>query len=343
MIGYYVHHRGAGHVTRAAAIARRVDEAVTGLSSRPRPRDWEGDWVRLARDDAPPPLAGADPPAGGALHWAPAGHAGLRQRMAELARWLDAARPRLIVVDVSVEVAAFARLMGVPVALVALPGRRTDDAHTLAFRIASVIVAAWPDWASPMTAAEPWSAKLHPVGALSRFDGRSPSPPPSADASGRRRRVLVLGGSGGSALTPGQVAEAAGATHGWDWRTLGGPGGWEPDPWPALASADVVVTHAGQNALAEVAAARRPAIVIPERRPYEEQHCTARELGKAGLALVEPRWPHPDRWPRLLEKAVRRGGDGWVRWNDGRGADRAARVLASPAESAREALASAPL
>jgi hypothetical protein len=338
VIGYYVHHRGDGHAARATAIANRLDEAVTGLSSRPAPSGWDGDWVELARDDAPPSAAGADPCAGGALHWAPAGHVGLRRRMAALARWIGAARPRLVVVDVSVEVAAFARLMGVPVALVALPGRRTDDAHRLAFRLASVIVAAWPAWATPMTGAEPWSAKLRPVGALSRFDGR---PPPAAGS--RSRRVLVLCGSGGSALSAAQVAEAATATPGWDWMTLGGPGRWEPDPWHALASAAVVVTHAGQNALAEVAAARRPAIVVPQSRPYEEQHFTARELGKAGLALVEQQWPRPGRWSGLLEEAARRGGDRWVRWNDGLGADRAARLLGSPAQRPGEMVASASL
>jgi hypothetical protein len=342
MIGYYVHHRGAGHATRAAAIADRLDEEVVGLSARPAPGGWEGDWLELARDDTPRPSTGADPAAGGALHWAPAGHFGLRQRMARLAGWICVARPRLLVVDVSVEVAVFARLMGVPVALVALPGRRRDDAHALAFRIASVIVAAWPEWASPMTGAQPWRSKLHPVGALSRFDGRPPPAPTPAVAS-RNRRVLVLCGSGGSALTPGQVAAAADTTPGWDWTTLGGPGRWEADPWHTLASADVVVTHAGQNAVAEVAAARRPAIVIPERRPYEEQHCMARELGKAGLALAEPRWPEADRWPQLLEEAARRGGERWERWNDSLGADRAARVLESTAASTQEAVASARL
>jgi Glycosyltransferase family 28 C-terminal domain len=335
MIGYYVHHRGAGHATRAAAIAGRLGDEVVGLSTRPAPAGWDGDWVELARDDAPPPPAGADPAAGGALHWAPAGHAGFRQRMAGLAGWICAARPSLLVVDVSVEVAVFARLMGVPVALVALAGRRTDDAHALAFRIASVIVAAWPDWASPIAGAEPWFAKLHRVGAMSRFDGRRA--PPSGE---RSRRVLVLCGTGGSAVDPGHVAAAAAATPGWDWTTLGGPGRWEPDPWHALATADVVVTHAGQNAVAEVAAARRPAIVIPDRRPHDEQHFMARELSAAGLAHAEPLWPHADRWPRLLEEAAMRGGERWARWNDGLGADRAARVLESTAAGTREAVPS---
>ena len=53
MIGYYVHHHGAGHSTRATAVARAcaaLGERVVGLSSRPRPADWPGEWVELPDD-----------------------------------------------------------------------------------------------------------------------------------------------------------------------------------------------------------------------------------------------------------------------------------------------------
>lgn len=324
MIGYYVHHRGEGHAARALTIADRFPGPVTGLSSRARPSGWEGEWVRLSADEGPARYE-ADPTVGGALHWAPAHHPGLRHRMAQLASWIDAARPRLLVVDVSVEVAVFARLIGVPVAVMAMPGIRTDDPHQLAFRIASVIVAPWPSWTSPMTGGRAWDHKLRCVGALSRFDGR-PAPKPPAHG---RRRVVVLSGRGGTALGANQIADAARATPAWDWEVLGGPSRWEPDPWTALARADVVVTHAGQNAVAEVAASRRPAIVIPQDRPHGEQRATARELGRAGLALVRTRWPSRDQWPELLASAARMDGERWSRWSDGRGGDRAARLLAS--------------
>jgi hypothetical protein len=38
-------------------------------------------------------------------------------------------------------------------------------------------------------------------------------------------------------------------------------------PLALLQEADVVVTHAGQNAVAEVAAARRPAVLVPQAAP----------------------------------------------------------------------------
>ena len=37
VIGYYVHHVGAGHLHRARAVAQRTSSTVTGLSSLPRP------------------------------------------------------------------------------------------------------------------------------------------------------------------------------------------------------------------------------------------------------------------------------------------------------------------
>jgi hypothetical protein len=130
-------------------------------------------------------------------------------------------------------------------------------------------------------------------------------------------------------LTRAGLEAARAATPGWEWTTLGPPEDrWVDDPWPLLCAADVVVTHAGQNAIADVAAARRPAIVVPQPRPHGEQRALARALGHAGLATVEPGWPEPARWPALLEEAVARGGAGWDRWSDGGGAARAATVLA---------------
>jgi glycosyl transferase family 28 len=327
MIGYYVHHHGDGHVTRAAAIAACLgDEPVTGLSSRARPKDWVGPWLQLARDDDPPvDVSTVDPTAGGALHWAPSGHPGLRERMAQLAAWITTHAPRLIVVDVSVEVTVLARTMGVPTVVMGMPGVREDAAHQLAYRLADAIIVPWPAWANVLEGGAPWHAKTHAVGAISRFDGRLRHEEPAHDV---RPRVLVLSGRGGTELTLAALAEAERATPEWAWTVLGPPGTrWESDPWPLLCSADVVVTHAGQNAIADVAAARDAAIVIPQTRPHEEQRSTAAALRDARLAVVCARWPDSCDWPELLSLAAQRGGDSWGQWLSGSGAERAAGVL----------------
>jgi hypothetical protein len=320
VIGVYAHHVGDGHLSRAAAIAAHLRSPVTLLSSRPAPADWPGASLLLARDDDPAPARDADVSAGGALHWVPAGHPGLRARMAQLAAWIEAERPRLLVADVSVEVTLLARLTGTPVVVVAQPGRRDDPPHQLAYTIAAAVLAPWPGWADALQAP---GVQPRATGAFSRFDGRATA----ARAPGGRR-VLVLGGRGGTTLTAADLDAAARATPGWSWAALGPPAGrWVADPWALLCGADVVVTHAGLNALAEVAAARRPAIVIPQPRPHDEQQHTAAALDGAGLAVVAPAWPAPAAWPGLLDRAVAAGGMRWARWSDGAGAARAAAVL----------------
>ena len=69
------------------------------------------------------------PAAHGVLHWAPHHDAGLRGRMALIAQWVADVHPSAAVIDVSVEVAALLRLLGVPVVVVAMPGERIDAPH----------------------------------------------------------------------------------------------------------------------------------------------------------------------------------------------------------------------
>jgi hypothetical protein len=325
VIGWYVHHHGRGHLHRASTIAARLRTPVVGLSSLPAPDGWPGEWVRLPSDaDGPPPV---DPTARGTLHWAPVGHPGLRARMGLVAEVMTRPDLRLVVVDVSVEIALLARLSGLPVVVMAQPGERTDRPHRTAYDLAERLLTPWP----PLGPAVPDRA-VH-LGAVSRFDDRVPPEPPGA------RRVLVLWGAGGVDATPADLNAAACATPELTWEVVGprppdvaGPvnlhwHGWREDVWDVLCDADVVVTHAGQNAIAEVAAARRAAVVVPQDRPHGEQHATGEALARAGIGVVVSRWPAPGRWPSVLDEAVTRGGHGWKQWSWGDGATRAAAVL----------------
>jgi hypothetical protein len=328
VIGYYVHHVGRGHLRNATCIAAALDREVTGLSSLPRPDGWRGPWIELERDDDGAPVR--DPSAHGRLHWAPRHDAGLAARMGRIAEWISAAHPAALVVDVSVEVAVFGRLMGVPIVVMALPGNRADPAHRLGYSLADAILAPWPPGLSTVDRhLHRWAELAHHVGGLSRFAGRAAATP----THGRRRRVLVLQGRGGTSIDDADVAAAAAATSGWDWQRLG-PGAWSEDPWPQLCAADVVVTHAGLGALADVAAAGRPAVVIPEDRPHDEQRATARALADAGLAVTSEHWPDRHQWPDLLAGALAVGGSGWQRWRTDTAAERAARVIEAVARTA---------
>ncbi|MGD9990704.1 glycosyltransferase [Pseudonocardia sp.] len=338
MIGYYVHHQGRGHLTRALGILAAHGGPATVLSSVPRPTDGSSsgvDWVDLRRDDETP--RPRDPTAGGVLHWVPRHDPGLRDRMAAIASWIARTAPRLVVVDVSVEVALLCRLLGVPVLVVAMPGDRTDRAHRSAYDVADALLACWPREVLDPPWPSAWTAKTRFVGALSRYDDRigTPAGPAAATpddvghrpARTRRRRVVVLLGAGGRDVGDDDLAAAARATPDWTWTVLGGGDGWVPDPWPLLRGADVIVTHAGQNALAEVAASRRPAIVVPQRRPHGEQFAASSAIAAAGLATVCPRWPDPAVWATLLADATADDGDRWRLWCPGGAAAGAAGLI----------------
>lgn len=321
MIGYYVHHHGGGHVARARCIAARSREPVVVLSSLPPPQDTREftGWVRLSRDDS---SGGHGHTAGGALHWAPLGLPGYTERMHAISEWIRSTGPRLMVVDTSVEVAALVRLLGVAVVVVAGPGERVDDPHQLAYRLANHIIAPWPDAVYRPGYLAAFDRKVSYVGAMSRFDAEPVAPSPGAN------RVLALFGRGGSNVSQADVAAAGRMTEGWSWRNFGAVDmPWSSDLWPELMNADVIVCHGGQNILAEVAAARRPALVVPQTRPFGEQDATATALQRSGIAQALRHWPEPSAWSRLLSEAARLGGHGWKRWSDGAGADRAAATI----------------
>ena len=150
------------------------------------------------------------------------------------------------------------------------------------------------------------------------------------------KTVLVLWGRGGRATTEEEVRAAASASSsaGWAWRTVD-PTATEQEVWEDLCAATVVVTHAGQNAVAEVAAARRPAVVVAQPRPHGEQAATAVAVDRLGVAVGLSHWPAPNRWPAVLATAVDRGGS-WTAWGTDGGAH-AAHLLDRHVVSRREA------
>lgn len=327
MIGYYVHHDGRGHLARARVVADTLATPVTGLSSLPRPDGWRGDWVLLPRDDDGAPR---DPERGGAWHWAPRDHAGFGARMRAIADWIVRARPAALVSDVSVEVLALAGLLGVRTAGVLLHGRRDDPAHRLGHATADVLLAPWPAGHR-----RPWHddlpTPLVTTGGFGRYDDRAPTPPPGD------RRVLVLAGGGPHAIAPGDVAAAARATPGWTWDAAGlgtaGPApvgwrGWRDETWDLLGAADVVVATAGNGVVSEIAAARRPAVLVPQERPFGEQAALAEGVALRCPVRVVAGWPAPAAWPGVLDDVAARDGAAWADHVDGGGADRFAGAVA---------------
>jgi hypothetical protein len=326
MIGYYIHHHGSGHLNRAISICARLQQPVVALTSLdiPRQHPFAG-LLPLPRDDGG--VRPAQPSANGALHWVPHHDDGLRTRMALIARWVEETRPVAVVVDVSVEVALFVRLLGVPVIVMTMPGERTDGPHALVHQLADHIVAAWPKELYEPAWLRSYAAKTSYVGGISRFDDRVVLSPAKDRVS-----VLVLGGKGGCDFDQTAVDATAAQLPEIAWQTLGLRGGPRTDdPWPDICAADAVVTHAGQNCIADVATARRPTIVLPQQRPFNEQDTTAETLGRHGLAVTATGWPDARTWRRLLKEAQSSDPCRWQRWHTAGAAARAAEAIETTA------------
>ena len=134
VIGYYVHHHGQrppapGPGDRGRRSSRPGHRAV--VASRAGGLDRRrGSSCRATTSGEPP--ADADAPAAGCTGCRCGDHGPAATGWPRLSAWIARRRgPRVIVVDVSVEVALLARLHGVPVVSVVLPGERDDAAHRL--------------------------------------------------------------------------------------------------------------------------------------------------------------------------------------------------------------------
>lgn len=337
MIGWYIHHQGGGHLSRFLALRAHLDMVVVCFSSLPEPPALppHTQWIHLEMDDviemvddcAPRDPRECSPTAAGLLHWAPLGHRGHALRFRRIADAIIEYNIRTFVVDVSVEVALFVRLMGVAPVLFAQPGIRVDTPHLLAYRLAERIIAPWPSGLIDAPQLDSIQGRVIYTGGISRYEGRT------VHATRQPQSVLLLGGRGGTSATLASVDAAQSATPETEWTALGVPDSspsnaatWVDDPWPLMTSAEIVVSWAGQNSVADLAAAGAHAIVIPQERPFDEQRTTARALETAGLAIVSGTWPSPSAWPELLERA-RSIQPRWERWRtDGAGA-RAAEAI----------------
>ncbi len=331
-IGWYVHHHGRGHLARLEAVRRWMTSPVTAFGSRPAP------GVEPLPMDLDAPRSAACAAAGwdDGWHYAPLGVAGLRTRMTRLARWVAETDPSLVVVDVSVEVAELMRLLSVPTVVVRQHGARDDAAHRRCHADAAALLAPWPSWLEdPSTPPEVLARTIH-TGGFSTIDGTVPDKQAARaqlDLDPDVPLALVVGGGDGDVRWP--VADAAAATPGWRWQVLtaapervrGVPACWTGDVAPWYAAADVVIGHAGHNVVMEAAAADRPMVVVPQPRPFGEQHHKARLLEAHDVCLVADGWPAAGRWPALLRRARSLDPGPRRAMVDGTGAARAAQAI----------------
>lgn len=301
-IGYYVHHHGIGHWQRAQGLARHLRRPCVLLGTFPADRASPYELVPLS-DDAP--LRDNDPPSSfTAAHYAPLHHDGLRRRTALIAAWIAQARPAIMVVDVSVEVALLARLCATPCLYFRLAGRRDDAPHLTAFHAAEALIAPFPALLDPQ---EGWvREKTFHAGFLAER-------PEAAPASGGG--ITIVFGRGGPGGDRAALVAAARSVPGRRWRVIGPVSGgeeslpenlellgWREDAVALLAGADIVIGGGGDGVVSEVAALGKRFLCLPEPRPFDEQRDKAMGLRALKAAVVRESWPAAGDWPDLLRE-----------------------------------------
>jgi hypothetical protein len=225
------------------------------------------------------------------------------------------------VIDVSVEVTAFVRLMGVPTVVFAQPGDRTDSPHLLGYDVADRIVAPWAPGTIHVEVLQGHLDRVRHVGAISRYDGRDRDRGHDHDV----RRVLFLSRT----LDPPQLAETVDllTAQGWVVETAGARADDRVDDvWPMLCRATVVVSAAGQNGVADLAAVGARAVVLSQDRPFGEQEHTAHVLQSGGYAWTGPAESTPSQVVGLVERAADSTPD-WTGWGVAGAAARAAGAI----------------
>ncbi|GJD35231.1 glycosyltransferase [Methylobacterium aerolatum] len=307
-IGWYVHHQGAGHLHRARAVAAHLARPCTVIGTLAG-LDPGGLPALDLPDDRPldpaEGFSGRDGEAARpeAFHYAPLNHPGLRRRMALIAEWAERTNPSLLVVDVSVEVSLFARLLSLPTVVVRLAGDRTDTPHLEAFRSASRILAPFPaSLEAPETPA--W---VRDKTFYAGFLGEDAAAPPQAGTD-----IAVVFGRGGTGGDLPALAAAARAVPERQWQVYGPVSGqaemppnlhvhgWVERIGPRVATAAILVGGGGDGLVAMASAQRQRFLCLPEPRGFGEQTVKAEALARLGAAVVRSDWPAAAEWPAVI-------------------------------------------
>ncbi len=290
MLGYYAHNHGSGHSQYARLFAQSLDvvilTAAVGLPGDLRvvrlPDDYP-DSSTLDLEKFPPPSP---------LHYAPLGSRKLADRYRIILDAVDRHGIDFLIVDLSVEIAMFARLCGIPTAYVRLMGDRTDPPHLAAYESAIFLLAYFPEELESPDTPDWIRRKTRYLGFFSRFADPVDLPPDG----GTPTLVVIRGQGSGDHPSPIDYANLRRQFPDHQILTLGPSAapsdvprsrhlGHVPDPRSILQAADLVVGSCGLGTVAELATLGKRFIAVPEPRPFDEQIHLAGALTAHGLCL----------------------------------------------------------
>lgn len=301
MIGYYAHNHGSGHCNYARLLQESLKDQMVTFTAADAHFPEGAAVVHLPDED----LNGTELPlekfgTPSYLHYAPAGMKKITLRNYTLLKELISWSVKLLIIDVSVEVAALARVCSIPYAYVRMFGERQDLAHIGAYEGAAFLIAYYPQELEPESTPVWIRNKTLYMGFFSRFSNQHLSAKQAykklrVDPKGRF--ITFLNGFGGDEPATLKINRLASEfpDH---LVVVVGPHevdstysnviytGVVQDISPYVLVSDFVVGACGSNSVSELASLRARFVALPEERPFNEQRCFARMLEKRGLISI---------------------------------------------------------
>ncbi|MGB3591424.1 MAG: glycosyltransferase [Nonlabens sp.] len=298
MIGYYAHGQGYGHSNYADLMADRLGSHLaiftdSDFNFRKKSRviklpneDVDGTELKVIKCEKPK-----------FLHHNPLGLKKIQQRSHTILDQVIYRNIRLMLVDVSVEVATLCRVSSIPYAYRRMPGERNDLPHLEAYRGAVFLFAYYPKSCESSSTPDWVVDKTYYLG----FIGENSIEKSGALGKGLEsikeiENILVIQGKGGHNLSRSRieklikdfrsaqihtigcfddVPEAANYTH----------HGFVDNIKKYVQQADVIFTACGSSTVSNLLGMGRKFICMPQNRPFNEQDCIGDFLVENKLAV----------------------------------------------------------
>jgi len=300
MIAYYAHDQGSGHCNYAQLLEDQFGKEMVTFTSSDFPFKSKDYVIYIPNENAEDTTLNQElfkTPS--SLHHSPVGSKKIGIRNYTMLREMIHHNVKLMVVDVSVEVAALARSCSIPYAYVRMFGERNDLPHRLAYEGAAFLLAYYPEELeqeeTPLWVRE----KTLYLGFFSKFkslsSGQKKSQHLSLDSS--TYHISYLKGFGGKESETHDLElwlEEFPVHHiiaiGNFENRLEHPRlsytGVIDDISPYVQRSEFTIAACGSNLVSEMACLQARLVAVPEERPFNEQKSLANQLEQKGLCAI---------------------------------------------------------
>ncbi len=295
MIGYYAHSHGHGHSNYAQLLAEELrDELLIFTSSNYlfnqvsrviELPDEDKDGTELNVHNCSKPRF---------LHYNPLGIKKIRERSHTLLDQIIYKSIKIMLIDVSVEVATLCRVSSVPYAYRRMPGNRNDLAHVEAYRGAVFLFAYYPREFENTQTPQWIIDKTCYLGFIAPENNVQVNYTQKQLSHESITEILFLMGLGGNNISFKQIEQLAIQFPNATIHTVG-----KFNEVPRLnnlqhhgvvdsieefvETADVIFTACGSGTVARLLAMNRKFICVPQIRPFQEQNCIAEQIVRNDL------------------------------------------------------------